>query len=116
VQAQFMHSKTFSSAVGKVLSTFRGEMQRKVGFFTQLLASLPELLLIFLQIQRSIIDKEDVATLASRLAVHGFRVGNDHILRIAFLVSRSSFPPYTQPGTLINVCAQQIAHVLHGLQ
>ncbi|KAJ1300240.1 hypothetical protein OPQ81_005069 [Rhizoctonia solani] len=30
VQAQFMHSKSFSSAVGKVLSAFRGELQRKI--------------------------------------------------------------------------------------
>ncbi|GAB1527464.1 hypothetical protein RhiTH_010639 [Rhizoctonia solani] len=50
VQAQFMHSKLFSSAI-----------------------------------QRSVIEGEDIVTLSSKLAIHGFQMGKDHILRIAFL-------------------------------
>ncbi|CAE6455300.1 unnamed protein product [Rhizoctonia solani] len=65
VQAQFMHSKSFSSAIGKVLSTFRGELQRKLA--------------------RSITDKEDIGTLASRLAIHGFIMTQEHLFRIAFI-------------------------------
>ncbi|CAE7144872.1 unnamed protein product [Rhizoctonia solani] len=73
VQAQFMHSKLFSSAVAKVLSSFRGELQRKI--------------------QRSIAEKEDIGTLASRLAIHGFQMTQEHILRIAFL--RSYYVEFT---------------------
>ncbi|GAB1521051.1 hypothetical protein RhiTH_004142 [Rhizoctonia solani] len=50
VQAQFMHSKLFSSAI-----------------------------------QRSVIEGEDIVTLSSKLAIHGFQMGKDHILWIAFL-------------------------------
>ncbi|KAJ1300765.1 hypothetical protein OPQ81_002409 [Rhizoctonia solani] len=84
VQAQFMHSKTFSSAVGKVLSTFRGELQRKASAFYQSIfysIATP----FVLKIQRSITDMEDIVTLASRLAIHGFQMTQEHLLRIAFL-------------------------------
>jgi hypothetical protein len=39
VQLNFMHSKTFSSAVGAVLSNTRGEMKRKVFLYTLILKS-----------------------------------------------------------------------------
>ncbi|KAG8740210.1 hypothetical protein FRC11_000350, partial [Ceratobasidium sp. 423] len=65
VQEGLMNSKKFSSAVGEILSSFRGELRRKIF--------------------GSIEDKTDIATTGEKLAIQGYLLSEDHLKQFALL-------------------------------
>ncbi|QRW21681.1 dynein heavy chain, cytoplasmic [Rhizoctonia solani] len=65
VQEGLMTTKKFSSAVGEILSGFRGELRRKIF--------------------GSIEDKADIASTGEKLAIQGFQISEDHLKRFALL-------------------------------
>ncbi|CUA75716.1 Dynein heavy chain, cytoplasmic [Rhizoctonia solani] len=65
VQEGLMTTKKFSSAVGEILSGFRGELRRKIF--------------------GSIEDKTDIASTSEKLAIQGFQISEDHLKRFALL-------------------------------
>ncbi|KAF8601805.1 hypothetical protein BDV93DRAFT_228042 [Ceratobasidium sp. AG-I] len=65
VQAHFMHSKEFSKAIGETLSSFRGEMKRKI--------------------DKSLEERQDIYSLCQKLAIRGFQLSEDHARRISLV-------------------------------
>ncbi|CUA75545.1 hypothetical protein RSOLAG22IIIB_05943 [Rhizoctonia solani] len=65
VQKRLLNTKKFSSAVGEILSSFRGELRRK----------------IFASIE----DKADISSTAEKLAIEGYLLSEDHIKQFALL-------------------------------
>ncbi|CAE6471466.1 unnamed protein product [Rhizoctonia solani] len=65
VQEGLMTTKKFSSAVGEILSSFRGELRRKIF--------------------GSIEDKTDIASTGEKLAIQGYQLSEDHLKKFALL-------------------------------
>ncbi|KAG8711711.1 hypothetical protein FRC11_002079, partial [Ceratobasidium sp. 423] len=65
VQEGLMTMKKFSTAVGEILSGFRGELHRKIF--------------------GSIEDKTDIASTGEKLAIQGYQISEDHLKQFALL-------------------------------
>ncbi|KAF8595170.1 hypothetical protein BDV93DRAFT_114136 [Ceratobasidium sp. AG-I] len=70
VQANFLNSKAFSKAIGAIASNFRGDFHRKL--------------------KKSVVEKTDISTLASRLCIRGYQPSRDHLKRFALIHPRKA--------------------------